>query len=240
MSFANHPLGMPVTYAERLARRHSDVGFIMAQLDREYGPHNVTRAQVEQMRKAVENDNQKRRLAFLVEEQRALQESALEKARRDRDADTARMEDTMRRRAQQEASRMKEAERARRRQIEREAQTRLRLRKHFAVLVDYTDRPERLANMTPRTSAEVIACVAAAFSLKPCALTESDRRFDEVCRARRVAAYVLWKRGSSYAQIGRWMNRDHSTIIHAVRQYQAKATDEMREVAARYLPKGAA
>lgn len=238
MSFANHPLGLPTTYAETLARRHSDVGFILAQLDREYGPHNVTRAQVAAMRRAVENDNEKRRLAFLIDEERALKEEAYQRKLRDRIADTERMERTMRLRAQQEALRVESAERARRRQIERAAQQRRRLRKHFADLIDYSDRPERLANATPRTSAEIIACIAAAFGFKPTALTTSDRRFDEICLARRTAAYVLWKRGNSYAQIGRWMNRDHSTIIHAVRQFEAKATPKMQEIAARYVRRG--
>jgi hypothetical protein len=42
---------MPKTYAESLAQRHSDVGFIMAQLRREYGSHGLTRGQVEAMRR---------------------------------------------------------------------------------------------------------------------------------------------------------------------------------------------
>ncbi len=53
MSFRNHPLGLPETYARLLAQRHSDVGFILAQLEREYGDHGLTRNQVAAMRKTI-------------------------------------------------------------------------------------------------------------------------------------------------------------------------------------------
>jgi len=51
MNFKNHPLGMPQTYAEKLVQRHSDLGFIMAQLNREYGQHGLTRDDIAKLRK---------------------------------------------------------------------------------------------------------------------------------------------------------------------------------------------
>lgn len=38
---------------------------------------------------------------------------------------------------------------------------------------------------------------------------------------RQVVATVLWLHGHSYSDIGRYMSRHHSTVMHAVSQIQA-------------------
>ena len=49
----------------------------------------------------------------------------------------------------------------------------------------------------------------------------SPKRTNKCAFARRKAAWILYQRGTmSYPQIGRLLNRDHTTIIHAVRRYQ--------------------
>lgn len=49
----------------------------------------------------------------------------------------------------------------------------------------------------------------------------SPKRTKECALARRKAAWIFHQRGTmSYPQIGRLLNRDHTTIIYAVRRYQ--------------------
>lgn len=40
-------------------------------------------------------------------------------------------------------------------------------------------------------------------------------------RARHAVMRRLHEDGFSFAQIGRWMNRDHTTVLHAVRKARA-------------------
>lgn len=44
------------------------------------------------------------------------------------------------------------------------------------------------------------------------------RRFTDVCLARDLAAYEAVKAGFSMPMVGRCLNRDHSTILDAVRR----------------------
>lgn len=60
-------------------------------------------------------------------------------------------------------------------------------------------------------------------------------RLRPIMLARRTAAFVLHKRGSSFPQVGRWLGVDHSTVIHAVRQFEQHATPDMWAVAERYI-----
>lgn len=106
----------------------------------------------------------------------------------------------------------------------------------------------RVTNSDEQTSAEphrpftqpilpedVIAGIAAEFNVSVADI-KGPRKFRTIMLARRVAAYVLHKRGNSYPAIGaRLGGRDHSSIIHAKREFEAKATPKMREVAARYV-----
>lgn len=44
-------------------------------------------------------------------------------------------------------------------------------------------------------------------------------RTSKFVEARQEAFYALHKRGLSYSEIGRIMNRDHSTVMYGVRKY---------------------
>ena len=226
MSNLNHPLGLPIRYAAKLAQRHSDAGFILAQLNREYGYHDVTREQIAAMRTAVENDNQRQRLLFLRDVEKAVQaEDGKKRTQRQNAAD----------KAIREALHAQELEaREKRREIERRAQQRIRQRKHMEALKALAERKEARAALVPVTVPEIIACIAWAFDVLPTDVA-GDRRNKRFVRARMTAAWVLIQRGGSSAQVGRWLNRDHTTILHALKWFDANATDEMRAIAAKYV-----
>lgn len=87
----------------------------------------------------------------------------------------------------------------------------------------------------PAMVPDIIAAIARAFNL-----TAQDvlgpTRLRYVVRARQTCAYVLWKRGNSYPQVGRWLGgRDHSTMIHSCRTFEKSATPAMRQVAALFI-----
>lgn len=66
--------------------------------------------------------------------------------------------------------------------------------------------------------------VARHFELAPREL-RSKRRTTAFCRARQVAAFLMRERasGATYAEIGRRLGeRDHSTMIHAIRVEKAR------------------
>jgi hypothetical protein len=77
---------------------------------------------------------------------------------------------------------------------------------------------------------ELIEAIAKAFKvtaediLGPC-------RAGVIKSARIVVCKVLHLRGQSYPQIGRRINRDHSSVINAVHRFDTHATDKMRAVA---------
>lgn len=49
----------------------------------------------------------------------------------------------------------------------------------------------------------------------------SDRKTTNIMLARRKAMWLLHKRGTmSKAAIGRYLNKDHTTVIHALRGYE--------------------
>jgi len=61
-------------------------------------------------------------------------------------------------------------------------------------------------------------------------------RKNQVVLARRKAAWLFWKNTKmSYPQIGRLLNKDHSTIIYAVRTYEK----ELRKMEGDRRPEGA-
>jgi hypothetical protein len=63
----------------------------------------------------------------------------------------------------------------------------------------------------------------------------SARRWHELIPARNTCYRVLRDRGMSTSQIGRHIGgRDHTTVIHGLRSFDAKATPKMREVAAAF------
>jgi chromosomal replication initiation ATPase DnaA len=49
-------------------------------------------------------------------------------------------------------------------------------------------------------------------------------RLSEVCRARMAACYIAHLHGYSYSHIGRQLERDHSTVMHAVARVSASPT----------------
>lgn len=52
-----------------------------------------------------------------------------------------------------------------------------------------------------------------------------------IVQVRQVVCWTLHKRGQSYSQIGRRINRDHTSVMHAVARFETHATDRMRLVA---------
>lgn len=47
-------------------------------------------------------------------------------------------------------------------------------------------------------------------------------RVRPVVEARQLVCHVLYRHGMSYPQIGRLINRDHTTVLHAVRAVEAR------------------
>ena len=91
----------------------------------------------------------------------------------------------------------------------------------------------------PSSGPEIIAAIARAMCF-PVAEILGPSRSRAVMRARATCCYVLRERGNSFGVIGRWMKRDHSTIINACRQFEALATPAMRELAERFIGERAA
>lgn len=90
------------------------------------------------------------------------------------------------------------------------------------------------------TARDVIVHVARAFYVKAEDMLGPGRARPLVI-PRQVAMYALHKRGGmSLTAIARMFGRDHSTAIHAIRQFEAKADDRMITVAARMVPGGLA
>ena len=63
---------------------------------------------------------------------------------------------------------------------------------------------------------EVILATAKEFAL-PYADVAGRKRDRFTCRARFALYKALRMRGASYVQIAKWLDRDHSTVIHGVR-----------------------
>lgn len=62
------------------------------------------------------------------------------------------------------------------------------------------------------------------------------KRTRAVIKPRRLAAYVLVKRGNSMAQTGRWLGgRDHTTVMCSIEQFEHQATEDERKLAAFYI-----
>ena len=77
MNFNNHPLGYPRTYVATLAKRHSDTGFVLAQLRREYGPHHgIDRATVDRIRASFRAEITDVKARFEREEAAAIAEAS--------------------------------------------------------------------------------------------------------------------------------------------------------------------
>ena len=82
---------------------------------------------------------------------------------------------------------------------------------------------ERIIKPTPKrnfsiTSAQVIGEVSNALKISPKDIVSSGK-WTHFVHARAVVAIVLHRAGLSYNQIGDRMNRDHSSVINAVRNF---------------------
>jgi hypothetical protein len=90
----------------------------------------------------------------------------------------------------------------------------------------------------PALAGEILAGIAREFGLTASDLIGKERT-KVVCEARHTAAYVLVRRGNSLSWTGRKLERDHSSIMHSVRTFEASATAKMRAVAAGFLGEAA-
>jgi chromosomal replication initiator protein len=88
----------------------------------------------------------------------------------------------------------------------------------------------------PKIISEVIAGAANGMGVTLDALLSKSRGGD-VLKARHVACYALRARGLSTPQIGSWLGRDHSTVVSSLRRFEAKATEQMRALAAHLIGK---
>lgn len=76
---------------------------------------------------------------------------------------------------------------------------------------------------------EIVDIVAAHYGLTRQVLL-SPRRTAPIARARHMAMYLLREQGMTYAQIGRFLRRDHSTALYGYSRIQ---TSSLREPAVR-------
>ena len=100
-------------------------------------------------------------------------------------------------------------------------------------------KPVKRVPSLPEEIASTVEEIAGAFGLSVSDIL-SQKRARPYVLARRTACYVLYRRGqlcgnSSYPTVGKWLRRDHTTVIHACEQFQVHATTEMREVADRHI-----
>jgi len=92
----------------------------------------------------------------------------------------------------------------------------------------------------PLTPGAIIAAVAATYGVTTADLIGKSRR-RVFSFPRMAAAYVLIQRGNSASQVGRFLGgRDHSTILHAGKQFKAKATERDWEIVRRFFKAPAA
>lgn len=67
---------------------------------------------------------------------------------------------------------------------------------------------------------DIIREAGSIFYVQPIKL-KTECRERPVLLARNALCRALKTRGSTYMQIGRWLNKDHSTIIHSVKNADA-------------------
>jgi len=86
------------------------------------------------------------------------------------------------------------------------------------------------SQVTPRVTAtakDVIRTVATELQLCP-DMIAGAKRFMPLVRARAAVSVILHRNGMGYSQIGRRLNRDHSSIMHLVEQFPAYAARDAR------------
>jgi chromosomal replication initiation ATPase DnaA len=207
MNFKNHPLGMPQTYAEKLVQRHSDLGFIMAQLNREYGQHGLTRDDIAKLRKPKNEPFEAKMTAHVTD--KYIRQTDFEAFRATITADAKLLQ------------KLNEA-----RGIVTEPIKITKLRK-----VSYiAPTPDRI----PEGPRGIIGSIAQDMDVKASDIVGLGR-VKPVMQARLVAYKVLSMRGASLTQVGQWIGgRDHSTVINGLRKFEKDATPSMRELVRRW------
>ncbi len=208
MNFRNHPLGLPQTYAEKLVQRHSDLGFIMAQLNREYGQHGLTRDDIAKLRKPKDEPFEAKMTAHVTD-----------KYIRQTDFDTFKA--TVRADAKL-LEKLNEARGIVSKPVPEEPKP---VRQYVPPSPDYIPSGHR----------EIVAAIAADMDVS-LADVIGLKRSKPIMQARLVAYKVLSSRGTnSLAQVGRWLGgRDHSTVINGLRKFEKDATPWMREIVRRW------
>lgn len=97
-------------------------------------------------------------------------------------------------------------------------------------LADFTREPAT----KPTTLREIIAAIAGYYWLSADDLIGTAREH-RLVKARRTAMHVFHQRGNTYPVIGQFFGgRDHSTVIHACKQFEKLATEYDRAVAQRF------
>lgn len=88
----------------------------------------------------------------------------------------------------------------------------------------------------PATAREIITAAARKFGFTYEEMI-SVHRGKQISRARQTVYAILRARGNSYPQIGRWMNRDHSSVVHGCTMFDRYAQDAplMYEVYERFV-----
>lgn len=90
--------------------------------------------------------------------------------------------------------------------------------------------PVRLPTVVPSVVPSVVAATARFYGVTA-ALINGAPRYREVVRARHIAMYIAKKvTGLSYPSLGREFNRDHSTILHGVKQVEERLGREPKLV----------
>jgi hypothetical protein len=208
MNFKNHPLGMPQTYAEKLVQRHSDLGFIMAQLNREYGQHGLTRDDIAKLRKPKPEPFEAKMTAHVTD--KYIRQTDFETFKATVRADAKLLE------------KLNEARGIVSKPVPEDPKP---VRQYVPPSPDYIPSGHR----------EIVAAIAADMDVS-LADVIGLKRSKPIMQARLVAYKVLSSRGTnSLAQVGRWIGgRDHSTVINGLRKFEKDATPWMREIVKRW------
>lgn len=98
------------------------------------------------------------------------------------------------------------------------------------ILLPQNDDLQLIGKPSFRFIDELVESIAKAMRVTLADIT-GPSRFGPQMRARQVVCWVLHKRGQSYSQIGRRLNRDHTSIMNAVDRFESHATDRMRLIA---------
>lgn len=74
-----------------------------------------------------------------------------------------------------------------------------------------------------------VRAILSRYGLTIADLRAGGRRRKDVIQARQQVSWTLRQAGWSYHKVGRYLHRDHSTIMHAVRQWEARQVEVVRD-----------